>query len=83
MDEQWPVEAGSRTITLGAYAGRPGPVVIVWPALGVPARFYRPLAEPFADRGLNPVLADYPGQGESKPLGQGAGPIAERIAQMS
>lgn len=44
-----------------------GPMVVVWPALGVPARFYRPLVEPLTEHGFGVVLADYRGQGENRP----------------
>lgn len=61
--EAWPV--GDVRIT--AYVEGPGPVLVVWPALGVPARFYRPLVPHLRGHGFSVVLADYPGQGENRP----------------
>lgn len=43
------------------------PVVIVWPAMGVPARFYRPLATALGEEGLTAVVADLRGTGASTP----------------
>jgi predicted alpha/beta hydrolase len=43
------------------------PVVIIWPAMGVPARFYRTLASALGDEGLAVVVADLRGTGASTP----------------
>jgi predicted alpha/beta hydrolase len=65
--ERWSVMAGGAELTLRAYADGAAPVIVVWPALGVPARFYRPLVGPFREHGFGVVLADYRGQGENRP----------------
>jgi predicted alpha/beta hydrolase len=44
------------------------PLVLVNPAMGVPARYYRPLAEQLTRAGLAVVVADYRGHGGSTPL---------------
>ncbi|MDG4818416.1 alpha/beta fold hydrolase [Micromonospora sp. WMMD956] len=48
--------------------GPPGaPVVVIWPAMGVRARYYRPFAAHLRDAGLAVVVADLRGTGESTP----------------
>ncbi|WP_341720137.1 alpha/beta fold hydrolase [Micromonospora sp. FIMYZ51] len=48
--------------------GRPNaPVVLVLPAMGVRARYYRPFAAALRDAGLAVVVADLRGTGESTP----------------
>jgi predicted alpha/beta hydrolase len=44
------------------------PIVLCWPAMGVPARFYRPFATALRDAGLAVVVADLRGTGASQPL---------------
>jgi predicted alpha/beta hydrolase len=44
-----------------------GPVVLVFPAMGVPARYYRPFAEHLRAAGLGVVVADLRGTGDSTP----------------
>jgi predicted alpha/beta hydrolase len=50
---------------------RPGPkaapLVVVWPALGVRARFYRRFAEALTAQGVGVAVADLRGYGESRP----------------
>ena len=41
------------------------PVILIWPAMGTPARFYRPLAQALAAAGLHAVTADLRGIGAS------------------
>ncbi|MGV9370565.1 alpha/beta hydrolase family protein [Micromonospora tulbaghiae] len=49
-------------------AGPPGaPVVLIWPAMGVRARYYRPFAAALRDAGLAVIVADLRGTGESTP----------------
>ncbi|MGN9912298.1 alpha/beta hydrolase family protein [Phytohabitans sp. LJ34] len=43
------------------------PVVVVWPAMGVRARYYRPLAASLRQAGLAPVVIDLRGTGASTP----------------
>jgi predicted alpha/beta hydrolase len=43
------------------------PVVVIWPAMGVRARYYRPLAQALRDCGLAVVVVDLRGTGESTP----------------
>ena len=43
------------------------PVAVVWPAMGVPGRFYRAFAGQLATAGLTTVVADLRGTGESGP----------------
>ncbi|MEU8050282.1 alpha/beta hydrolase family protein [Micromonospora haikouensis] len=48
--------------------GAPGaPVVVIWPAMGVRARYYRPFAAHLRAAGLAVVVADLRGSGESTP----------------
>ncbi|MFC4016508.1 alpha/beta fold hydrolase [Micromonospora sp. GCM10011542] len=49
-------------------AGPPGaPVVVIWPAMGVKARYYRPFAAALRAAGLAVVVADLRGTGASTP----------------
>ncbi|MEH0844986.1 alpha/beta fold hydrolase [Micromonospora sp. CPCC 205711] len=43
------------------------PVVVIWPAMGVRARYYRPFAAALRDAGLAVVVADLRGTGASTP----------------
>jgi predicted alpha/beta hydrolase len=43
------------------------PVVVIWPAMGVPARYYRPFAAALRAAGLAVVVADLRGTGTSTP----------------
>ncbi|MFJ6197857.1 alpha/beta fold hydrolase [Micromonospora sp. NPDC092111] len=48
--------------------GPPGaPVVVIWPAMGVRARYYRPFATALRAAGLTVVVADLRGTGASTP----------------
>jgi predicted alpha/beta hydrolase len=47
--------------------GAGGPVLVFWPAMGVPARFYRPFAAALAAHGVTAVVPDIRGQGASTP----------------
>lgn len=44
-----------------------GPVVVIWPAMGVRARYYRPFATALRDAGLAVIVADLRGTGVSTP----------------
>jgi predicted alpha/beta hydrolase len=44
------------------------PVVIVWPAMGTPARYYRPLAQALGAAGVAVVVVDLRGTGSSTPV---------------
>jgi predicted alpha/beta hydrolase len=43
------------------------PLIVVWPAMGVPARYYQPLAAELHAHGLAAIVADLRGTGESTP----------------
>jgi predicted alpha/beta hydrolase len=45
----------------------PAPLVLCWPAMGVPARFYRPFATALRGAGLAVTVADLRGTGASRP----------------
>ncbi|HEX2357141.1 MAG TPA: alpha/beta fold hydrolase [Micromonosporaceae bacterium] len=45
----------------------PAPAVVLWPAMGVPARYYRPFAGQLRARGLSVAVADLRGTGSSTP----------------
>jgi predicted alpha/beta hydrolase len=47
--------------------GPAAPVVTIWPAMGVPARFYRPFAEDLHRNGFAVSVADLRGTGASTP----------------
>ncbi|HEX6873361.1 MAG TPA: alpha/beta fold hydrolase [Micromonosporaceae bacterium] len=53
--------------TSSAPGAGPAPLVVVWPAMGVPARYYRPLAERLVAAGLAVVVVDLRGTGSSTP----------------
>lgn len=63
------VERGADRVGLQIYSEpRPGaPIVIIWPAMGVPARYYRPLAEQLRATGTGVIVADLRGTGASTP----------------
>ncbi|WP_432905420.1 alpha/beta hydrolase family protein [Micromonospora matsumotoense] len=44
-----------------------GPAVVIWPAMGVRARYYRPFATALRDAGLAVIVADLRGTGVSTP----------------
>ncbi len=69
--EQDHVDRGDDRIGLHVYPGPAdgaAPLVVVWPAMGVPARYYRPLAGQLRDAGLAVVVADLRGTGASTPV---------------
>ncbi|WP_338748203.1 alpha/beta fold hydrolase [Janibacter alittae] len=44
-----------------------GPLVLVLPAMGVPAGYYEPFVDDLARTGVTAAVADYPGQGAATP----------------
>lgn len=69
MSELGTVEGGAHRLPIRALrAPDPtAPVVIVLPAMGVPATYYRPFLERMHGRGLNVVSLDLRGQGTAGP----------------
>lgn len=60
---------GGHTSVVGVDGGGAGdPVVVLLPALGVAAGYYGPFAEALAAQGVATLVADFPGQGVSRPL---------------
>jgi predicted alpha/beta hydrolase len=60
---------GGYRLGLHAYPdpGPSAPVVVLWPALGAPARFYRPYAQALGEAGIAVIVADLRGTGASTP----------------
>lgn len=68
--EQQHVVRGTDEIGVQRYpwpADPASPLVILWPAMGVPARYYRPFAQQLAERGLAVAVTDLRGTGASTP----------------
>jgi predicted alpha/beta hydrolase len=61
------VDRGTDRIGLHRYPAKDGPAVVIWPAMGVPARYYRPFAADLTAAGLTVVVADLRGTGASTP----------------
>ncbi|KGN37922.1 alpha/beta hydrolase family protein [Knoellia subterranea] len=60
---------GGHTTVVGADGGGAGdPVVILLPALGVAAGYYGPFVDALAAEGVATLVADFPGQGVSRPV---------------
>lgn len=64
--QHW-LDRGTDRIGLQWYDRTGGPIVVVWPAMGVPARYYRPFASALRDSGLEVVVTDLRGTGASTP----------------
>jgi predicted alpha/beta hydrolase len=67
--QDW-VDRGTDRIALHRYPAPDdpaAPAVVVWPAMGVPARYYRPFARELVGAGLAVVVADLRGTGDSTP----------------
>ncbi|MGO1165870.1 MAG: alpha/beta hydrolase family protein [Janibacter sp.] len=63
-----PLPAGATTVLHLAESTDPSaPLVLVLPAMGVPAGYYGPFVDELARVGVTAAVADYPGQGESLP----------------
>jgi predicted alpha/beta hydrolase len=66
-EQEW-VDRGTDRLGLHVYPDPGGgPLVVVWPAMGVPARYYRPFAADLLAAGLAVVVADLRGTGTSTP----------------
>jgi predicted alpha/beta hydrolase len=64
------LDRGRERLALHVYpepANRTAAMVIMWPAMGTPARYYRPFAAQLLERGLGVVLVDLRGTGASTP----------------
>ena len=65
------VDRGGDRLGLHVYpppaAPADGPPVVVWPAMGVPAGYYRRFALALRDSGLHVAVADLRGTGSSTP----------------
>ncbi|MCW6010668.1 alpha/beta fold hydrolase [Micromonospora sp. CPCC 205371] len=63
------VDRGTDRIGLQVYPSpsEDGPVAIIWPAMGVKARYYRSFAEALGEQGFTVVVADLRGTGASTP----------------
>src|SRR5699024_729650 len=63
-----PLSDGGRTVLHTAPAAdAQAPVVLVLPAMGVPAGYYEPFVDDLARTGVTAAVADYPGQGAAVP----------------
>jgi predicted alpha/beta hydrolase len=66
-EQEW-VDRGMDRLGVHVYPDSgDGPLVVVWPAMGVPARYYRPFAADLLDAGLTVAVADLRGTGTSTP----------------
>jgi predicted alpha/beta hydrolase len=61
------VDRDGDRIGLHLYPDAPGPAVMIWPAMGVPAGYYRRFALQLGAAGLSVVVADHRGPGSSTP----------------
>lgn len=68
MRPEW-VDRGADQLRLHWYddRGPDAPMVVLWPAMGVPARYYRPFATALGEAGLTVVVVDLRGTGASTP----------------
>jgi predicted alpha/beta hydrolase len=66
--QEW-VDRGTDRLGLHVYPTLDGgrPLAVVWPAMGVPARYYRPFASSLAAAGLAVAVVDLRGTGTSTP----------------
>jgi predicted alpha/beta hydrolase len=64
------LDRGTDRLGLHVYPdpGPDAPVVVIWPAMGTPARFYRPLATALGEAGIAAVVVDLRGTGSSTPV---------------
>jgi predicted alpha/beta hydrolase len=62
------VDRDGDRIGLHLYPDTPGPAVVIWPAMGVPAGYYRRFALQLGASGLSVVVADLRGTGASTPV---------------
>jgi predicted alpha/beta hydrolase len=62
------LDRGGDRLGLQVYPDTPdSPVVVIWPAMAVPARYYRPFARELTAEGLSVVVVDLRGTGTSTP----------------
>lgn len=61
------VDRDGERIGLHLYPDTPGPAVVIWPAMGVPAGYYRRFATELGAAGLSVAVADLRGTGTSTP----------------
>ncbi len=62
------VDRGGDRLGLHVYPDTPGaPVVLIWPAMGVPARYYRLFAGKLTEAGLSVMVVELRGTGSSTP----------------
>jgi predicted alpha/beta hydrolase len=62
------LDRGGDRLGLQVYPDSPdSPVVVIWPAMGVPARYYQPFARQLTQEGLSVVVVDLRGTGTSTP----------------
>lgn len=65
-------DGGSTVLQVADAAEVGGPLVLVLPAMGIPAGYYEPFVDDLARAGVTAAVADYPGQGEATPsIGRG------------
>jgi len=64
------LDRGTDRLGLHVYPdpGPDAPAVVIWPAMGTPARFYRPFAQKLGEAGIAVVVADLRGTGSSTPV---------------
>lgn len=66
-EQEW-VDRGTDRLGVQVYPDSgDGALVVVWPAMGVPARYYRPFAADLLAAGLSVAVADLRGTGSSTP----------------
>lgn len=80
------VDRGTDRLGLHVYPdpGGDAPAVIIWPAMGTPARYYRPLASALGEQGVAVTVVDLRGTGSSTPApsrasGYGYADIADDV----
>ncbi len=61
------LDRGADRLSLHWYDRPAGPIVLIWPAMGVPARFYRPFATALHAAGVAVLVTDLRGTGGSTP----------------
>jgi predicted alpha/beta hydrolase len=62
------VDRGPDRVALHVDDGDPtGPLAVIWPAMGVPARYYRPFVAELTAAGVGAVVVDLRGTGASTP----------------
>jgi predicted alpha/beta hydrolase len=64
--QRW-LDRGTDRLSLHWYDHPDGPIVLLWPAMGVPARYYRPFATALHTAGLAVLVTDLRGTGGSTP----------------